>query len=272
MAAHFQNLASRLGTAAVALPILIATLFLAPRWAGAGLIAMACVMALHELYSMLQTRGIRPLSLAGLLALALSFIEVARPLSVPAVIPIVLVVTLGLALTRGGAIPDSVTAAALSLLSGLYLGALGGCMAALLLIEPVGPGPWRVVFLMATIMISDTAAYFAGHVWGRQKLAPRISPGKTVQGGVGALVGGVACALAVRALAFPEMPAWHAALLGVGVSVAGLLGDLAESLMKRWAGVKDSGALFPGHGGMLDRLDSLLFGAPVLYYYFLYVR
>jgi phosphatidate cytidylyltransferase len=73
-------------------------------------------------------------------------------------------------------------------------------------------------------------------------------------------------------LGLPSVPMSHAIVLGVVVAALGIVGDLDESLLKRWAGVKDSGALFPGHGGMLDRIDSLLFGAPVLYYYFLYVR
>jgi phosphatidate cytidylyltransferase len=85
-------------------------------------------------------------------------------------------------------------------------------------------------------------------------------------------VGGVLGALAVQRLALPGLPPLHAAGLGLAVSAMGTLGDLEESLLKRWAGVKDSGRFFPGHGGMLDRLDSLLFGAPVLYYYFQYLR
>jgi phosphatidate cytidylyltransferase len=123
---------------------------------------------------------------------------------------------------------------------------------------------------MATIMVADTFAYFFGHAFGRHKLAPRISPGKTVEGGLAALVGGVLAALAVRQLGLPSLPLLDTVLLGLGVTILGTLGDLFESLLKRWAGVKDSGTLFPGHGGALDRLDSLLFGAPVLYYYLLY--
>ena len=121
-------------------------------------------------------------------------------------------------------------------------------------------------------MAADTAAFFVGHAFGRHPLASRVSPGKTVEGAVGGVLGGVAGALAVRALGLPGLPFAPAAALGVGVAVLGIVGDLVESLIKRWAGVKDSGALFPGHGGMLDRIDSLLFGAPVLYYYFLYFR
>ena len=84
--------------------------------------------------------------------------------------------------------------------------------------------------------------------------------------------GGVAGAFLVRQLGMPQLAPLHAAGLGLAVASLGIVGDLVESLLKRWAGVKDSGALFPGHGGMLDRLDSLLFGAPVLYYYFQYLR
>src|SRR5262249_18467098 len=135
-----------------------------------------------------------------------------------------------------------------------------------------GAGPWRVTLLLAIIMASDTLAYFVGHAWGRRSLAPVVSPSKTVEGAMGGLVGGVLGALAVRSLGLPGLPVLHAAALGVVVAALGIVGDLDESLLKRWAGVKDSGTLFPGHGGMLDRLDSLLFGAPVLYYYFLYVH
>jgi phosphatidate cytidylyltransferase len=121
-------------------------------------------------------------------------------------------------------------------------------------------------------MSADSAALFAGSALGRHRLAPRISPGKTWEGLAGGLAGGVLGAVIVRGAALPWMPAWHAVALAVAVALAGTAGDLVESLLKRWAGVKDSGTLFPGHGGMLDRLDSLLFGAPVLYGYLLYAR
>ena len=175
-------------------------------------------------------------------------------------------------LLRVGDFSATVPAAALTLLGATYLGALGGTIAGLLLLEPQVLAPWRLVMLLATVMASDTVAFFVGSAMGKRKLAPAISPGKTVEGALGGLLGGVAGALAVWAAGLPGVPAWHAAALGAVVAILGMLGDLLESLLKRWAGVKDSGRLLPGHGGMLDRLDSLLFGAPVLYYYFSSMR
>jgi phosphatidate cytidylyltransferase len=136
----------------------------------------------------------------------------------------------------------------------------------------VEEGAVRVALLLAIIMASDTAAFFVGYAWGRRRLAPDVSPHKTVEGALGGLLGGVAGAMAIRVLGMPHLPVLHTVGLGISVAALGIVGDLDESLLKRWAGVKDSGTLFPGHGGMLDRLDSLLFGAPVLYYYFLYAH
>jgi phosphatidate cytidylyltransferase len=153
-----------------------------------------------------------------------------------------------------------------------YLGGLGGSIAALRVLPPAELGPWRLLLLLAIVMGADTAAFFVGSAVGRHKLAPAISPGKTVEGLFGGLAGGVIGALAVRWAGLRALPLGHAVALGLGVAALGTAGDLAESLLKRWAGVKDSGRLFPGHGGMLDRLDSLLFAGPVLYYYFVLAR
>ncbi len=163
-------------------------------------------------------------------------------------------------------------AAAATLLGAVYLGALGGTIAALRLLPPAGRGAWRIALLLAIVVFSDSLAFFVGHAFGRRRLAPLISPGKSVEGALAGILGGVLGALVVRPPAFDAMPIAHAIGLGASVATMGIVGDLVESLLKRWAGVKDSGALLPGHGGMLDRLDSLLFGAPVLYYYFQYVR
>jgi phosphatidate cytidylyltransferase len=129
-----------------------------------------------------------------------------------------------------------------------------------------------MLLLLAIIMAADTLAFFFGHAFGRHRLAPDVSPGKTVEGALAGVLGGVLGALAVRHYGLPQVPLAHALALGACVAGMGIVGDLDESLLKRWAGVKDSGRLFPGHGGALDRLDSLLFGGPILYYYFLLVH
>ena len=119
--------------------------------------------------------------------------------------------------------------------------------------------------LLFTIIVSDTAQYYGGRLMGRRLLAPVISPKKTIEG---ALTGFAAGAIALPALGhwwLPWLPPWALAMVGVTLVAAGIVGDLFESLLKRSAGVKDASALIPGHGGVLDRLDSLLFAGPVFY-------
>ena len=271
MSGFLRNLGRRCATAAVALPLLTLALFWGPVWLMELIVAAAVLLGLRELFVLLAARSIRPLRIPAVLLAGLFFLDAAHPaVAHPPVVPLAVVIVLSAVLLRREEFVHSVPAAALTLLGALYLGALGGSLAALRSLTPEGEGPWRLTMLFAVVMVADTFAYLVGSAIGRHKLAPRISPGKTWEGGIGAAVGGVLTALVVRHLGLPTLSLTHAALLGLGVTVLGTVGDLAESLLKRWAGVKDSGALFPGHGGMLDRLDSLLFGAPVLYYYFLW--
>ena len=128
-------------------------------------------------------------------------------------------------------------------------------------------GREAVVLLIATVAVSDSAQYYAGRAFGRAKLAPQRSPNKTREGALGGLV--VAPAFLVVAGSYwltIAPPIWLAAL-GVGIVIAGIIGDLFESMLKRAADLKDSGALIPGHGGVLDRIDALLFAAPVFYFF-----
>jgi phosphatidate cytidylyltransferase len=268
-----RNLAARVLTALVVLPALLAAFLLGPPALGVLVVAAAVLLGMLEFFRLLEARGLLPQKGPGLLVGAALFVEVARPRGsgVP-FWPLAAVLLLSFALLRGGGLAQTVPSAAGTLLGAVYLGGLGGTIAGLRVLPPLGEGAWRIVLLLAIIMASDTLAFFVGHAVGRHRLAPDLSPGKTLEGALGGLLGGVLGALLVRALGLRGLPALHAVALGVGVSALGIVGDLDESLLKRWAGVKDSGRLFPGHGGMLDRLDSLLFGAPVLYYYFLYVR
>jgi phosphatidate cytidylyltransferase len=258
---------------ALALAILVITVFFAtPPWATVALTAAGLAVGLFEYFRLLRARGVRPMQRVGFLLAVALFLDVAWPgwLGVP-FSPLGALLLLGVALSRGSD-HESVTSAATTLLGAVYIGALGGTIAALRLLAPVQSGAWRMLLLVFIVGWSDVFAFFVGHALGRRRLAPRVSPGKSVEGALGGLVGGAIGALAVRAMGLPTLPLAHALGLGIVVAAAGIMGDLDESLLKRWAGVKDSGRIFPGHGGMLDRLDGLLFGAPVLYYYFQYVH
>ena len=124
-----------------------------------------------------------------------------------------------------------------------------------------------MLLLLAVIVVSDSAQYYTGRAFGKRPLSPAISPKKTVEGAIGGVVFGTA-AFAVGGSYLFGAPFWALALLGAAISLLGIVGDLFESLLKRSAGVKDSSQLIPGHGGVLDRIDSWLFAAPV-YYMFL---
>jgi phosphatidate cytidylyltransferase len=124
-----------------------------------------------------------------------------------------------------------------------------------------------VLFLLAVIMLGDTGAYYVGKSLGRKRLAPSLSPNKTVEGLVGGVAAAVVGALVAARLFLPDLNLLEAALLGLVLSLLGVGGDLFESALKRSVGVKNSSSLMPGHGGILDRLDSLLFSAPALLAY-----
>jgi phosphatidate cytidylyltransferase len=125
--------------------------------------------------------------------------------------------------------------------------------------------------MMLTVFVSDTAQYYSGRAFGKHPLAPAISPKKTVEGAIGGLVLGSLFLTVVGRWWLPSAPAVARAVLGFAIVIAGIAGDLFESMLKRSAGVKDSSALIPGHGGILDRIDALLFAAPVYYIVLKYV-
>jgi phosphatidate cytidylyltransferase len=140
-----------------------------------------------------------------------------------------------------------------------------------LLIRNLAEGDLLVIFVILVTWAADTAAYYTGKTMGRRPLAPRLSPKKTVEG----FVGGLLCAVFVAGLShfwfFPFLTLVECVIIGVLLTGLGLLGDLAESYFKRSSGVKDSGTLIPGHGGVLDRLDSLLFTGPAFYYSYIFL-
>ncbi len=128
-----------------------------------------------------------------------------------------------------------------------------------------------VFLLFFVVWSSDMVAFYVGSYLGRWPLAPHVSPKKTVEGAIGGVVGALLASFVARAWFMHRLTVADCLALGIGLGVVGILGDLVESMLKRGAGVKDSASLVPGHGGVLDRVDSLLYAAPFLYYYHLFV-
>ena len=160
---------------------------------------------------------------------------------------------------RGG--PDALGHAAASLFPLLYLGLPIGALVSIRETR----GREALFLLMLTVIVSDTAQYYTGRLFGRRLLAPAISPKKTIEGAVGGFVFGTLLLAGVGAWWLASVPLPIRAALGATIVALGIVGDLFESMLKRSAGVKDSSALIPGHGGVLDRIDALLFAAPVYY-------
>ena len=229
--------------------------------------AALMVAATQELLTLFQAGGIDvprwPSTIATLLILATfsGIVSLAAPqLTTDAALMAALLALAPVVMWgwRGGA--DSLATMAASLFPSLYLALPIGSMIA---IREQGPEP--LFLLMLTVIVSDTAQYYAGRLLGRKLLAPAISPKKTVEGAVGGLVFGTAVFAVVGAWWLPEAAAPLRVALGLGLVAVGIAGDLFESMLKRGAGVKDSSGLIPGHGGILDRIDALLFAAPFFY-------
>jgi phosphatidate cytidylyltransferase len=152
---------------------------------------------------------------------------------------------------------------AAAMLAPVYIGIPLGCLVGV----HAAAGKEGVLLLIATVAISDTAQFYTGKTLGRTPLAPLRSPKKTREGAIGGFVIAPIFLAAAGSYWIPAYPwYWHASL-GLGIVVAGIIGDLFESMLKRAADMKDSGALIPGHGGVLDRIDALLFAAPVFYFF-----
>ena len=182
--------------------------------------------------------------------------------------------SLGLALAKPEQMKKSLVTVSATVLGVVYVAVLAGCLVGVRMMPDSLTQPLTLrlsskllLMFFAMVIFADTGAYYTGRLIGRHKLAPRISPGKTIEGVVGGLVAAIAAGPLSRIVFFHEIPIVHAIVLGALIGVLGPVGDLAESMLKRGADVKDSGKLLPGHGGMLDRVDSILFCAPLLYYY-----
>lgn len=264
-----RRLGERIATAAVLAPLaLVAVVHLSTPWVA----AIAAVIALIAAWEWAALSGVRAarsrLVYAAVVALLMAVLGVAGMAALWAAVALataawVLAVPWLLWLERAGDRPRWPAPAARTALG---VAVLTGGWSGLVVVHAADPGGAWLLLLLIAVWTADTAAYFAGRRWGRRRLAPRLSPGKTMAGGVAGLAAGAAVAVP-WAFAVGAADARHLGLVVTVTLIAtafSVVGDLTESVLKRAAGVKDSGQLLPGHGGMLDRIDSLLAAAPVL--------
>lgn len=271
----------RVVTALILIPLVLLLVFLGPGWLFTLAIAAVAALAAWEFLGLAKKAGATPPRIAVVLAvLALFASNLKWPIQNPATLGMFGILSLGLLVycTFFRPVKQLMADASASIFCLIYIGFT-------LLVLPAlrenqeGNGPSLVTFLLCAVWAGDTAALYVGRAWGRHKLAPTLSPNKTWEGSLASVGGSLLSTLVLLGLAqlmqrwdvgwrlsYSGDVWWYWLCLAVVVNVAAQVGDLAESALKRSAGVKDSGSLLPGHGGVLDRIDALLLAAPVLWY------
>lgn len=290
-----SELAQRVAVAAIGIPVAVAVIHLGG-WIFGALLALVAVGAALELYRLSRLRGVEPFAAVGALTAAVFVLVAAGRLTAGGVSPlwvplamVFLLVTSGAAVWARGVEGQPLFAIAVTIFGAFFTGwtlshalflrheltdgaVLSMAGAPALLATEAWAGTSLVVFAVGLTWINDSCAYFAGRAWGRRKLIPKVSPGKTVVGAVAGVIGAVVVG---AVFSWIVLEGWYGlpvgliegALGGGLIAVTAQVGDLVESVFKREAGVKDSGHLLPGHGGVLDRFDALFFTLPVAYGY-----
>lgn len=293
-----MHLLKRVATAVVLIPIVVLLVLRAPVPVLAAVAALVALLTVQELLKLTEAYGVHPFRRTTYILVALFFLLLAinpgndKPLLSTAIF----VYTLGFAAAiapfiflvvgmRSVELSRAFPAAAASVFAFTYIALPLGC---LVQIREQWAGAFLLLYLLLLVWAGDIFAYFVGRTLGRHLMSPRISPKKTWEGALASLIASLVVGMLLYNYALPistallnahliekrdgffalqKPPLWPTLLLSAAINVAAQLGDLIESLIKRGAGVKDSGSLLPGHGGMLDRIDALLFAAPVLWYY-----
>lgn len=292
------SLLKRIATAVVLIPIVLLLVLRAPVPVLAVVAALVSLLAIHEFLKLTESYGVQPLRWPTYIFVAIFFLLLALDVGnqKPLLSTAIFVYVLGAAATLAPFVFLTIAMRRESMSSG-YSAAAASVFAFTYLALPLGmlvqlrqqwAGAFYLLYLLLVVWAGDICAYFIGRSIGRHWMAPQISPKKTWEGATASLVASVGVGWLLFYYALPlssallraglierrdglfglEKPAMlPAILLTVVLNITAQLGDLVESLIKRGAGVKDSGAILPGHGGMLDRIDALLFAAPVLWYY-----
>lgn len=254
-------LSKRVISAAVLIPVVALCLYFGGL-AFFALVAVAALLAMYEYLRLMRALSYTPSYALGLAGVAFFLLDAQWPQwgLLPFGLLLLPIVTLSYEVFSGNA-PNALLRWALTLAGALYLGYLPGLF---LRLRALDNGiNWLIVALLGT-WICDSAAYFVGRAWGKRKFAPNISPKKTWEGAIAGFVVGIVAVVLLATWLLDLSIGWS--LLAGAVLVFGAtVGDLAESVIKRQVGVKDSGSLIPGHGGALDRIDSLLFVVPLMY-------
>ncbi|MFM8551698.1 MAG: phosphatidate cytidylyltransferase [Nitrospiraceae bacterium] len=264
--------ARRIYPALVFIPFFYALVRYGPPIAFFALVAAASLCALAELYR-LHFRGVRaPLEVGiglTLMLIVLAGLQWPGVLSMRTIGLTTLIAVLTSRLMTPRDIEHGLADSAVLVFGVFYIGlTLGSLLSTRLLPD----GEWLIFFLFLVTWAGDTGAYYEGSTLGRHKLAPIVSPNKTIEGAIGGLLLAVLVAGLARVWFLPSFSLTDCLAAATLLTAAGIVGDLTESVLKRSAGVKDSGGLIPAHGGMLDRLDSLLFAAPAFYFYVTLVK
>jgi phosphatidate cytidylyltransferase len=263
-----SNLGTRVLTAALVAPLILALMYFGPVWGFSLFIFVATGLSAREFFLMTHPEDAIARAVGLLLTLAVSavlFLLRADPralLSVMAGLPLASIL---LALVRLGDVRTAAARMAATTFGPLWVSLL--TLIALLREEQGANGPGYVLMTLMFAWLADTGGYFSGRFLGRRKLYEAVSPKKTVEGFVGAIFAAVCGALLAHFWYLPSIPLGEAIALAVVAGTLGQLGDLGESLLKRSTGVKDSGEIVPGHGGMLDRLDALFVTSAIVYLY-----
>ena len=272
---------TRVLTAVVALPIIIAAIVLPAWWRDSVwlfvvIAAFSLAAGLFEFYSLTKKLELKADAAVAYLwagALFVGFVFDApakQPDLILATLAAFIIATLVSQAFRFRLdFSKMLTGVGVTILGVIYIAFLGGFIVATRMGFENGANlsTHLLGYFFLVIFASDIGAYLAGRAFGKHKLAPSISPGKTVEGLIGGLAAAAAGAAIATATFFHELPYQFSIPLALVLAAVGVLGDLTESAMKRGAGAKDAASILPGHGGFLDRLDSLLFGAPILYYF-----
>jgi phosphatidate cytidylyltransferase len=253
---------TRVLSAVVLLPLVVGIVWFLPPLATLALAEVVLILAYVEYRHLVAALGVDiPAGIGGVAAAATCAVFAWPDARVEIVLMAALLVAGVSGVGAGGPSRDALLRVAGTTFASLYLGLPLGALVAVRLSH----GPAAVLLLLLTIVVSDTAQYYGGRAFGRRPLAPVISPKKTVEGAVMGLIAGTVAVVVLGRIWLPGVSIPILVLLGPTLVALGMAGDLFESLIKRSAGVKDASSLIPGHGGVLDRIDALLFAAPVYY-------